>query len=98
MNTYRLSELAEQDLEDIWVYITGQNPLASDKQIVQILDRLPMLAQFPDMGKSQDALLQGLRSFPVKPYIVFYVKVEDGIEILRILHQSRDYESQFGNE
>jgi toxin ParE1/3/4 len=98
MNTYRLSELAEQDLEDIWVYITGQNPLASDKQIAQILNRLPMLAQFPDMGKKQDTLLQGLRSFPVKPYIVFYVKVEDGIEILRILHQSRDYESQFGNE
>ncbi|BAZ15757.1 plasmid stabilization system protein [Calothrix sp. NIES-4071] len=49
-----------------------------------------MLAQFPDMGKKQDALLQGLRSFPVKPYIVFYVQIEDGIEILRILHQSRD--------
>jgi toxin ParE1/3/4 len=98
MNTYRLSELAEQDLEDIWVYITEQNPLASDKQIAQILNRLPMLAQFPNMGKKQDVLLQGLRSFPVKPYIVFYVKVEDGIEILRILHQSRDFESQFGNE
>lgn len=98
MNTYRLSELAEQDLEDIWVYITGQNPVASDKQIGPILDRLPMLAQFPNMGKKQDTLLQGLTSFPVKPYIVFYVKIEDGIEILRILHQSRDLESQFGNE
>lgn len=40
MNTYRLSELAELDLEDIWVYITGQNPLASDKQIAQILNHL----------------------------------------------------------
>jgi toxin ParE1/3/4 len=98
MNSYRLSELAEQDLEDIWVYITGQNSVASDKQIAQILDRLPMLAQFPDMGKKQDGLLQGLKSFPVKPYIVFYVKIEDGIEILRILHQSRDFESQFGDE
>ncbi|OKH55655.1 plasmid stabilization protein [Calothrix sp. HK-06] len=81
------------DLEDTWVYITGQNPLASDRQIAQILDRLPMLAQFPDMGKSQDALLQGLRSFSVKPYIAFYVKIEDAIEILQILHQSRNFES-----
>ncbi len=60
MNRYRLSTLAEQDLEEIWVYITGQNPLASDKQIAQILARLPMLAQFPDMGKKQDDLLKGL--------------------------------------
>jgi toxin ParE1/3/4 len=57
-----------------------------------------MLAQFPDMGKKQDYLLQGLRSFPVKPYIVFYVKIVNGIEILRILHQSRDFESQFESE
>lgn len=98
MNRYKLSQLAEQDLEDIWVYITGQNPLASDKQIAQILDRLPMLAQFPDMGKKQDGLLKELRSFPIKPYIVFYVKIVDGIEILRILHQSRDFESQFESE
>ncbi|EHC10119.1 type II toxin-antitoxin system RelE/ParE family toxin [Fischerella thermalis] len=95
MNRYRLSQQAEQDLEDIWIYLAQQDELAADKQIAQLLDRLPMLAQFPDMGRKRDDLLQRLRSFPVKPYIVFYTKITDGIEIVRVLHQSRDIENYF---
>jgi toxin ParE1/3/4 len=95
MNRYRLSQQVEQDLEDIWIYLAQQNQLAADKQIAQILDRFPMLAQFPDMGIKRDDLLEGLRSFPVKPYIVFYTKIFDSIEIVRVLHQSRNIESQF---
>ncbi|MGB6301624.1 MAG: type II toxin-antitoxin system RelE/ParE family toxin [Rivularia sp. (in: cyanobacteria)] len=95
MNSYKLSYKAEQDLEDIWVYIAQQNQLAADKQIAQILNRLPMLAQFPDMGKTRDDLLQGMRSFPIKPYIIYYSKITECIEIFRVLHQSRDVESLF---
>lgn len=95
MNRYRLSRQAEQDLEDIWTYIAQQNQLAADKQIAQILNRFPMLAQFPDMGKKRDDLMKELRSFPVKPYVIYYTKITDAIEIFRILHQSRDVESEF---
>ncbi|MEO1427637.1 MAG: type II toxin-antitoxin system RelE/ParE family toxin [Cyanobacteria bacterium J06633_8] len=95
MNSYKLSHKAEQDLEDIWVYIAQQNQLAADKQIAQILNRLPMLAQFPDMGKTRDNLLQGLKSFPIKPYIIYYLKITDGVEVVRVLHQSRDIEALF---
>ncbi|AFY85908.1 MAG: Toxin ParE1 [Chroococcidiopsis cubana SAG 39.79] len=94
MNRFRLSQQAEQDLEDIWVYLARQNELLADKQIAQILDRFPMLSQFPDMGKQRNNLLPGLRSFPVQPYIVFYTKIADGIEIVRVLHQFRDIDSQ----
>lgn len=95
MNRYRLSQQAEQDLEDIWVYMTQQDELLADKQISQILDRFPMLSQFPNMGKQRDDLMAGLRSFPVKPYIIFYNKIADGIEVVRVLHQARDIDSQF---
>ncbi|MFB2837971.1 type II toxin-antitoxin system RelE/ParE family toxin [Floridanema evergladense] len=95
MNRYRLSRQAERDLEDIWVYLTQQDELLADKQIAQILDRFPMLSQFPNMGKQRDDLMAGLRSFPVKPYIIFYNKIAAGIEIVRILHQARDIDSQF---
>ncbi|GAB4159135.1 MAG: type II toxin-antitoxin system RelE/ParE family toxin [Cyanobacteria bacterium J069] len=93
MNRYRLSRQAEQDLEDIWVYIAERNPVAADLLLAKIFDRLPMLAQFPEMGRARDELLPSLRSFPVKPYIVFYRSTEKGLEIVRILHQSRDIES-----
>jgi toxin ParE1/3/4 len=95
MGLYRLSKEAEQDLEDIWVYLGERNSIASDLQIAKILDRFPMLAKFPTMGVSQERWLEGLRSFPVKPYIVFYILIPDGIEILRIIHQARDIEDYF---
>ncbi|NHC33427.1 type II toxin-antitoxin system RelE/ParE family toxin [Scytonema millei] len=95
MNRFRLSQQAEQDLEDIWAYLAQQDELLADKQIAQILDRFPMLSQFSNMGKQRNNLLPGLRSFPVQPYIVFYTKIADGIEIVRVLHQSRDIDSQF---
>lgn len=95
MNSYKLSYKAEQDLEDIWVYIAQQNQLVADKQIAQILNRFPMLAQFPDIGKTRDNLLQGLKSFPIKLYIIYYLKITDGVEVVRVLHQSRDVEALF---
>lgn len=95
MNRYKISQLAEQDLEDIWVYLAQNNQIAGDNQIAKILNRLPMLAQFPDMGETRDDLREKLRSFPIKPYIVFYTKLDDGIEVVRILHQSRDIDRQF---
>jgi toxin ParE1/3/4 len=97
MNRYKLSRQAEQDLEDIWVYLADQDDIHADKQIAQILNRLPMLAQYPDMGKSRHDLAPSLRSFPSKPYVVFYAKSQDGIEIMRIIHQSRNIEDLFQN-
>jgi len=48
MNRYKVSQLAEQDLEDIWIYLAQNNQIAADKQIATILNRLPMLAQWSD--------------------------------------------------
>ena len=95
MNRYRLSQQAEKDLEDIWIYLAQQDELGADLQMVRLLDRFPMLAQFPNMGRQRNELLTGLRSFPVKPYIIFYIILLERVEIVRVLHQSRDVEGQF---
>ncbi|MEY2911318.1 MAG: Toxin ParE1 [Cyanobacteriota bacterium] len=57
-----------------------------------------MLAQFPNMGTKRDELQTGIRSFPVKPYIIFYTQDSASLEIVRIFHQSRDIENQFSND
>ncbi len=93
MNRYRLARQAEQDLEDIFSYLSEQDAIVADQRVAAILNRLPMLAQFPDIGRARDQLLSGLRSF--KPYILFYTKLSDVIEILRVLHQSRDFEDEW---
>ena len=95
MNRYRLSQQAEQDLEDIWCYVAQNDEVAADLLMAKLLDKLPMLAKFANMGQSRGDLMDGLRSFPVKPYIVFYRQEGDRLEIVRILHQSRDIENQF---
>ncbi|MEG3975796.1 type II toxin-antitoxin system RelE/ParE family toxin [Microcoleus sp. herbarium8] len=95
MNRYRLSQQAEKDLEDIWIYLGQQDEIAADRQLARLLDRFPMLAQFPNMGRQRNELLTGLRSFPVKPYIIFYRILLERVEIVRVLHQSRDIEGQF---
>jgi toxin ParE1/3/4 len=95
VNRYRLSQQAEKDLEDLWIYLAQQDEIGADRQVARLLDRFPMLAQFPNMGRQRNELLTGLRSFPVKPYIIFYIILPERVEIVRILHQSRDIEGQF---
>ena len=38
MNHFRISNLAEKDLEDIWVYLAQQNEILADQKIAEILD------------------------------------------------------------
>jgi toxin ParE1/3/4 len=97
MTLYRLSKAAEQDIEDLWVYIATQDPIAADREIGKLLDRLPMLAKFPNMGSDRDMLLPGMKSFPSKPYVIFYILRSTEIEILRIIHQSRNIEAEFSD-
>ncbi len=98
MNRFSISNQAEKDLEDIWVYLAQQNEILADQKIAQILDKFPMLAQFPNMGKKRDELQTGLRSFSIKPYIIFYTQISEGLEIVRIFHQSRDIQNQFSDD
>ncbi|MCL1490107.1 MAG: type II toxin-antitoxin system RelE/ParE family toxin [Pseudanabaena sp. Salubria-1] len=79
----------------MWVYLAQNDSLSADLFLAKVLDKFPMLAQFPEMGRSRKELAEELRSFPVKPYIIFYKRIETYIEIVLILHQSRDIENQF---
>ncbi|PZU98016.1 MAG: type II toxin-antitoxin system RelE/ParE family toxin [Pseudanabaena sp.] len=95
MNRFKISRQADRDLEDMWVYLAQNDSLAADLLLAKVLDKFPMLAKFPEMGRSRKELSEELRSFPVNPYIIFYKRIENYIEIVRILHQSRDFENQF---
>ena len=57
-----------------------------------------MLLDFPESGTKRDQLRSGLRSFPVGSYMVFYLVIEKGIEIVRVLHGRRDIEKILSDE
>jgi toxin ParE1/3/4 len=97
MQGVRLTDLARQDLSDIWDYVSQHSQASADNLIIEITKKFATLRNFPNTGKEQSHLLINLRSFPYKDYQIFYQQFDEGIEILRVLHRSRDIESLFEN-
>jgi len=57
-----------------------------------------MLARYPYLGRSREEDLRpGLRSFPVGDYLIIHRIAEDEmVQILHVVHGSRDIEKLFG--
>ena len=47
------------------------------------------------MGRSRSELAPDLRSFPFEAYVIFYRPLDNGVEIVRVIHGSRNIESLF---
>ncbi len=47
------------------------------------------------MGRARPELPSGLRSFPVGNYLILYRPTDYGVEIVRVVHGSRDIEALF---
>ncbi|PYR35445.1 MAG: hypothetical protein DMF93_21735 [Acidobacteria bacterium] len=88
--SYRLSSLAEQDLEEIWFYVAEDaSPTTADRLIDAIIDRFELLAEQPRMGRLRPELGEGVRSFVVESYVIYY-RDEGKVLIARIFHGRRD--------
>jgi len=86
---------AEADLDDIWWYIAQDNPDAADRVLDSIDERCTTLAQFPYIGTNRDEIMPNLRSLSVGNYVVYYLPLDDGIDIVRVLHGARDIDVLF---
>ena len=88
--SYRLSVLAEQDLEEIWSYVAEDaSPATADRLIDAIVDRFDLLADQPRMGRLRPEFGAGVRSFSVENHVIYYRHDED-VVIARVLHGRRD--------
>ena len=47
------------------------------------------------MGREREELAPGLRSFPFGRYVVFFLPLEGGIDVVRVMHGSIDIEERF---
>ena len=83
---------AESDLDEIWWYIAQDSPYHADRFLDYIQEKCLALASHPKMGARRNALKAGLRSQPVGDYLIFYFPLDNGIDIVRVLHGSRDME------
>lgn len=88
---YRLSTLAEQDLDEIWSYVADDaSPKTADRLIDEIVDRFDLLAEQRGMGRARPEFGIGVRSFAVENYVIYYRHEDDDVLIARVLHGRRD--------
>ena len=85
-----VSKSAENDLEEIWLYLVEFGETVATKQIDDIFVQCERLLVMPEMGRKREDLAPGVRSIVIGRYIVFYRLSEDRVELVRILHTSRD--------
>ncbi len=86
---------ARQDLKEIWRYIAQDSPASADRLLDRIDDKCRLLAEYPNIGHNRQELAVGLQSFPVGRYTLFYRLIDDGIEVVRVLHSARDITQLF---
>ncbi len=92
---FNLSENAQTDVKEIWLYISEKNPISADVLIEDLFRKFQLLARNPELGKNKDRFFLNLKSFPLKNYLIFYVPNDNGIEIFRVIHSSRNIDSIF---
>ena len=87
---YRLSELAEQDLLELWLHVAADaGPERADGVIEVIVSRFELLAEQPEMGRSRPEFGKGVRSLPAGNHVIYY-RFEGEPLIARVLHGRRD--------
>jgi toxin ParE1/3/4 len=47
------------------------------------------------MGRARDELSLRLRSFRFRRCVIFYQPLDDGIDVVRVLHSARDTDAAF---
>jgi toxin ParE1/3/4 len=84
---------ADDDLFEIAAYIARDNRTAAERLIDALESKFTLLAISPRLGRLRPELAPGLRSLPFRNYVIFYQPLQDGIEVVRVLHGKRETSS-----
>jgi toxin ParE1/3/4 len=96
--------LARSDLIGIALHIGRDSEAAASRFLKAAEETFEQLLRSPQlgaMGEFRSRHLEGIRRWRVngfENFLVFYRPVDDGIEIIRILHGARDIESLFNED
>jgi toxin ParE1/3/4 len=90
MNSFRFSTAANRDIAEIGNHIFGLNPVAADRFLAALDETCGVLAGHPGMGQLRRELGEGVRSFPIGNYLVFYTTAPGGIDVVRVIYGGRN--------
>jgi toxin ParE1/3/4 len=90
---------ARLDLLAIYNYIADNGGEArAERYLRRINDRVSYLAQHPLMGLARPEVEDGIRSFPCDQHVIFYLPLEDGVELVRVIAAAMDLERAWRSE
>jgi toxin ParE1/3/4 len=96
MAGFALSPAAQADLDDAWHYIALESGEGrADAYLDRIYEVFDLLAHQPHAGRARPELLTDLRSFPAAGHVVYYRPSDNCIDVMRVLHGSRDMHGYF---
>jgi toxin ParE1/3/4 len=86
---------AAADILEIWDFIAEDSTSEADRWIDRLDEKLTLWATQPLLGRLRNELATDLRSMPFGRYVVFYLPLQNGIDVVRVLHSSRDIDTEF---
>ena len=93
MSGYVLSPRVQRDIEDIWNYsVERWNVEQAEKYIRQIHTAIEDVANEPQIARSCDHIRRGYWRYPAGSHVLFFRLIDDGIDIIRVLHSRMDFE------
>ena len=93
MSRYVLSRRARADLTEIWKYTADRwTPEQADRYVLEIHAAIERVANDPRKGRPCDHIRPGYRKWNIGAHVLFFRPVSEGIEIVRVLHQSMDFD------
>jgi toxin ParE1/3/4 len=83
---------AESDLVEIWQFIARDDPRAADRLLDRIEAQCQLLASNPRLGRIRPEIAPDARAWVVGRYLILYRALDDGVEIVRVVHGARSIE------
>ena len=84
------SDIAKADLREIWDYVSDDSQLQADRLIERFRSKLEHLAKWNTLGRPRPEISVNCRSYPFGKYCFFFRPIDNGIEVIRVIHAARD--------
>lgn len=81
---------AIRDVEDIWLHIAADDPVAANRMVERLTVGVARLADFPESGTARPELGVYARSVVVGRYLVLYRINGECVDIVRVVHGARE--------
>ncbi len=96
MSKFVLAPVAQADITEIWNYYAAEvgDPNLADRMRDEIFDGIRYIARAPQRGHfRRDLANEPLRFWRVRRYLIIYRSEVRPVQIVRVLHGSRDVQA-----